>query len=113
GMVEGSPLVPSDRLPAVRRGDVGVKPPIRRLSGKSVGFADGSEERIDRIVYATGYRITIPYLSCPQLAPEGRELPLYRRIVPPELSGLYLAGFVDAPGGLLPVIEAQGNWIAS
>ncbi len=35
------------------------------------------------------------------------------RIVPPELPGLYFAGFVDAPGGLLPVVEDQGEWIAA
>jgi hypothetical protein len=40
-------------------------------------------------------------------------LPLYRRIAPPELRGLYFAGFVDAPGGLLPVVESQGQWIAA
>jgi hypothetical protein len=27
--------------------------------------------------------------------------------------GLFLAGFVDAPGGLLPVVETQGQWIAA
>jgi dimethylaniline monooxygenase (N-oxide forming) len=26
---------------------------------------------------------------------------------------LYFAGFVDAPGGLLPVVEAQAEWIAA
>jgi hypothetical protein len=112
-IVEGIPIVSSELLPAVRRGDVVVKPAILRLSGNSVRFVDGSEERIDRIVYASGYRITIPFLSSSLLAPEGRELPLYRRIAPPELRGLYFAGFVDAPGGLLPVVEAQGEWIAS
>jgi hypothetical protein len=78
-----------------------------------VRFVDGSEERIDRIVYATGYRISLPYLASPLASAEGRELPLYRRIVPPEARGLYFAGFVDAPGGLLPVVEAQGRWIAA
>jgi hypothetical protein len=53
--------------------------------------------------------------TCPAslLSAEGRELPLYRRIVPPELRGLHFAGFVDAPGGLLPVVETQGEWIAA
>src|SRR4029453_7174985 len=42
---------------------------------------------------------------------EGRDLPLYRRIAPPELGGLYFAGFVDAPRGLLPLVEPRGEWI--
>jgi dimethylaniline monooxygenase (N-oxide forming) len=30
-----------------------------------------------------------------------------------DVVGLYFAGFVDAPGGLLPVVEAQAEWIAA
>jgi hypothetical protein len=111
--VEGIPIVSSELLPAVRRGDVVVKPAIDQLSGSSVHFMDGSEERLDRIVYATGYRINLPYLSSLLVSADGRDLPLYRRIVPPGLPGLYFAGFVDAPGGLLPVVETQGQWIAA
>jgi cation diffusion facilitator CzcD-associated flavoprotein CzcO len=111
--VEGIPIVSSELLPAVRRGDVVVKPAIDRLSGNSVRFVDGSAERVDRIVYATGYRINFPNLSSSLVSADGRDLPLYRRIAPPELRGLYFAGFVDAPGGLLPVVESQGRWIAA
>jgi hypothetical protein len=111
--LEGIPIVSSELLPAVRGGGVVVKPAIDRLSGSSVRFVDGSEERIDRIVYATGYRISFPYLSSLLVSADGRDLPLYRRIVPPGLPGLYFAGFVDAPGGLLPVVETQGQWIAA
>jgi glycine/D-amino acid oxidase-like deaminating enzyme len=112
-LLEGIPIVSSDLLPAVRRGDVVVKPAIEQLSGDSVRFADGSEEPVDHIVYATGYRISLPFLSFSFVAVDGRDLPLYRRLVPPGLRGLFLAGFVDAPGGLLPVVEAQGKWIAA
>jgi Flavin-binding monooxygenase-like len=111
--VEGIPIVSSELLPAVRRGDVVVKPAIDRLSGVCARFVDGSDERLDHIVYATGYRINFPYLSSLMVSADGRDLPLYRRIVRPGLPGLYFAGFVDAPGGLLPVVETQGQWIAA
>jgi dimethylaniline monooxygenase (N-oxide forming) len=112
-LLEGIPIISSELLPAVRRGDVLVKPAIERLSGEGVRFVDGSEEPLDHIIYATGYRISLPFLSSSLLPAKGRELPLYRRIVPPELGGLHFAGFVDAPGGLLPVVEAQGEWISA
>jgi len=110
-VLEGIPIVSSELLPAVRRGDVVVKPAIDRLNGSSVRFVDGSVQRVDEIVCATGYRISLPYLS--DASADGRNFPLYRRIVPPNLRRLYFAGFVDAPGGLLPVVEAQGQWIAA
>jgi dimethylaniline monooxygenase (N-oxide forming) len=112
-LLEGIPIVSSDLLPAVRRGDVVVKPAIDRLSRYGACFVDGSEEPVDDIVYATGYRISVPFLSSALLSAGGRDLPLYRRIAASELAGLYFAGFVDAPGGLLPVVEAQGHWIAA
>lgn len=102
-----------DLLPGLRRGDVVVKPAIYRLAGDRVGFVDGTEEPIDRIIYATGYRISLPFLSSSLITPRGRDLPLYRRIAPPSIGGLFLAGFLDAPGGLLPVVETQGEWIAA
>jgi Flavin-binding monooxygenase-like len=112
-LLEGIPIISSDLLPAVRRGEVVVKPAIERLSGDSVRFMDGSEERVDHIVCATGYRISFPFLSSSLLSAKGRELPLYRRIAPPDIGRLYFAGFVDTPGGLLPVVETQGDWIAA
>jgi Flavin-binding monooxygenase-like len=112
-LLEGIPIVSSDLVPAVERGDVVVKPGIDRLAGERVRFLDGSEECVDHIVYATGYRISLPFLSSSLVAADGRDFPLYRRIVPPPVSGLFFAGFVDAPGGLLPVVESQGEWIAA
>jgi len=112
-LLEGVPIISSQLLPAVSRGEVAVKPGIERLAADRVRFTDGTEEPVDRIVYATGYRIDLPFLAPSLVAPRGRELPLYRRIVPPGLGGLLFAGFVDAPGGLLPVVETQAEWIAA
>jgi dimethylaniline monooxygenase (N-oxide forming) len=112
-LLEGIPIVSSDLIPAVRRGEVVVKPAIDRLGHDRVYFVDGSEEVLDRIVYCTGYRISLPFMTSSLVSASGRDFPLYRRIVPTDLSGLFLTGFVDAPGGLLPVVEAQGEWIAA
>jgi cation diffusion facilitator CzcD-associated flavoprotein CzcO len=112
-LLEELPTLSSELLPAVRRGAVAVRPGIERLDGDRVRFAGGREEEFDAIVYATGYRISLPFLAPDLLQPEGRRLPLYRRIVPPGLRGLFLAGFLDAPSGLLPIVEAQGAWIAA
>jgi dimethylaniline monooxygenase (N-oxide forming) len=112
-VLEGIPIISSDLLPAVRGGNVVVKPAIDRLGQDRVRFVDGSEEMLDRIVYCTGYRISLPFLPSSLMSADGRDFPLYRRIVPLDVNGLFFAGFVDAPGGLLPVVEAQGEWIAA
>jgi flavin-binding monooxygenase-like protein len=112
-LLENVPIPSSDLLPAVRDGAIAIRPAIERLNGASVRFADGSEEPFDAIVYATGYEMRFPFMAPGVLEPRGRELPLLRRIVPPNAENLFLAGFVDAPGGLLPIVELQGEWIAA
>jgi dimethylaniline monooxygenase (N-oxide forming) len=113
-LLEGIPIISSDLLPAVRRGAVAVRPAVERLIGDRVRFADGTEEPFDDIVYATGYQISLPFLAPDLISISGREVPLYRRIVPPAApAGLFLVGCIDAPGGLLPLVETQGNWIAA
>ena len=112
-ILEGVPTISSDLLPAVRRAEILVRPPIEFLAADSVRFTDGSEEPFDCIIYATGYDISLPFLPHQLAGAGGRELPLYRHIVAPDCSGLLFAGFVDAPGGLLPVVETQGEWIAA
>src|SRR5262249_12429084 len=111
-LLEQIPTVSSELGPALRSGAIAVRPEIRRLDGALVSFTDGSVEAIDRIVCATGYRISLPFLSASLAAIRGTALPLYRRIVAPDLPGLYFIGMVDAPGGLLPIVERQAAWLA-
>jgi cation diffusion facilitator CzcD-associated flavoprotein CzcO len=113
-LLEGIPIISSDLIRAVRCGAVAVRPAVARLVGDRVRFADGSEEQFDDIIYATGYRISLPFLAPDLVSVDGREAPLYRRIVPPAApAGFFLAGYIDAPGGLLPLVETQGDWIAA
>jgi cation diffusion facilitator CzcD-associated flavoprotein CzcO len=106
------PAVSSDLLPALRSGALSARPEVERVDGSTVAFVDGTRAEIDMIVCATGYRLTLPFLSPAVLAPRGMALPLYRRIVPPDVPGLYFIGLVDAPAGLLPIVERQSAWLA-
>src|SRR4029453_9783666 len=97
-LLEGIPIVSSDLLPAVRRGDVVVKPAIDRLRQDRGPLVGRSEEMVDGIIYCTGYRTSLPFLTGSLVTANGRDFPLYRRIVPPDIGGFFFVGFVDAPG---------------
>ncbi len=112
-LFEAHPTVSSELLPRLGHGDISPKPNIDRFSGgRSVRFADGTEEEIDLVVYCTGYKITFPFFQ-PQVfaAPENR-LPLYRRVAAPERPGLYFIGFIQPLGPIMPLAEAQCEWVA-
>ena len=111
-ILEQIPAVSSDLVPALRNGALTVRPEVEALAGEQVRFAGGDAETVDAIVCATGYCISLPFLPPGVLDPDGHSVPLYRRIVPPQLPGLYCIGLIDAPGGLLPLVEAQSAWLA-
>jgi cation diffusion facilitator CzcD-associated flavoprotein CzcO len=111
-LLSAHPTVSSDLLPRIGHGDVTVKPNIERLEGDSVRFTDGSVEKIGTIVYCTGYKINFPFLDDDLISAADNRVPLYRRVVPPEHPGLYFVGLLQPLGAIMPLAEAQSEWIA-
>jgi cation diffusion facilitator CzcD-associated flavoprotein CzcO len=112
-LLEAHPTVSSELLPRIGHGDIAVKPNIARFAGgRRVRFADGSEEQIDLVVYCTGYEITFPFLDEKVFAARDNRMPLYKRAVSVESPGLYFLGFIQPLGPLMPLAEAQAEWIA-
>ncbi len=97
---------------ALKAGRVTPKPGIERLDGKRVVFTDGSSVRADLMVWATGYNVSFPFLDSELVNPEGNDLPLWKRTVHPDLSGLYFIGLLQPIGAVMPLAEAQSQWVA-
>lgn len=99
-------------VPYCGHGWIRMKPNVRELRGSTVLFDDGSEEPVDCIIQATGYRTRFPFLD-PTLFQLGDGVaPLYRRMLPPELPGLCLLGLVQPVGPTIPLVEVQARWLA-
>lgn len=112
-LFEAHPTVSSELLPRLGHGDIAPKPNIDRFTGnRTIRFADGSEEEIDLVIYCTGYKITFPFFQPEVLAAPDNRLPLYRRVVSPERPGLYFIGFIQPLGPIMPLAEAQCEWVA-
>ena len=112
-LLEAHPTVSSELLPRVGHGDIAIKPNIERFAGgRTVRFADGSEEEIDLVVYCTGYRIAFPFLDPEVFEAKDNRMPLYRRVAAPDQPGLFFIGFVQPLGPIMPIAEAQSEWVA-
>ncbi len=112
-LLEAHPTVSSELLPRIGHGDITVKPNIERFTGgRTIRFDDGSEEQIDLVVYCTGYKIEFPFLDAGVFAAQDNRMPLYKRAVSVENPGLYFLGFVQPLGPIMPIAEAQSEWIA-
>ena len=112
-LLEAHPTISSDLLPRIGHGDILIKPNIAEFAGgRTVRFVDGSEEELDLVVWCTGYKITFPFFDPGLISAPDNEIPLYRRVVSPEHPGLYFIGLLQPLGAIMPLAEAQSEWIA-
>ncbi len=111
-LLQAHPTVSAELLNLVGHGRIAFQGDLAELRGDRVRFADGSEEPIDVIVYATGYRVSFPFLRPEVIDPAGNEVRLYRQVVHPELPGLYFIGLIQPLGAIMPLAEVQSRWVA-
>ncbi|HQY63569.1 MAG TPA: NAD(P)-binding domain-containing protein [Polyangiaceae bacterium] len=109
---EAHPTISSRILDRLAHGAVTPKPNLERLDGGEVVFVDGSRERVDAVIYATGYKVTFPFFDESFVSAKDNELPLYKRVFHPEHEGLAFAGLLQPLGAIMPLAEAQGLWLA-
>ncbi|XP_071381100.1 flavin-containing monooxygenase 5-like [Centroberyx affinis] len=106
--------VVNDELPSrILSGRVQVKPNVKEFCGSSVVFVDGSIiDKVDVVVFATGYNYSFPFLPSALQAKCGYRLRLYQHVFPPGLSQPTLAvvGFIHALGAINPLAEMQARW---
>lgn len=112
-LLEAHPTVSAELLSRLGHGDIAVRPNIDRFAGgRTVRFADGSEEEVDLVVYCTGYKITFPFFEENVVSAADNRLSLYRRVASVEHPGLYFIGFIQPLGAIMPLAEAQAEWVA-
>ena len=92
-------------------GAITAKPGIERLDGDRVVFVDGSSAVADLLVWATGYRVSFPFLDPGLVQARDNDLPLWKRTVHPDLPGLFFIGLLQPVGAVMPLAEAQSAWV--
>ena len=110
-LLSAHPTISDDILTRLGHGDITVKPNIDRLDGDKVFFTDGTAEQIDIVVYCTGYKISFPFLDSTTVSAVDNQVSLYHRVVDPDHPGLYFIGLVQPLGAIMPLAEAQSEWV--
>ncbi len=100
-------------LPYIGHGYISVKPNVAELRGDRIAFEDGSDEAVDAVIYATGYRTSFPFLDKAVFEPDRQAGELYRRMISLDHPSLIFAGLVQPIGPTIPLVERQGKWIAA
>ncbi len=113
GLFQNHPTISDTILHRITHGEVRPITGIERFEGERVVFTDGRVEDVDLIVWATGYRVTIPFLSQDYLGADAEAMPLYKRVVHLEDPSLMFTGLMQSTGAALPVVEAQAKLAAA
>ena len=103
------PTINSTLLDLVRATRIRFRPELRAIAGSRVRFADGVEAEYDTIVAATGYRISHPFFATDLVDYSQGPVPLYLRMLPANLSGLYFIGLFQPLGPIWPAAELQAK----
>ena len=112
--LDGHPSVSGEFLLRVGSGDIHPKGAIERLDGDGVVFADGTREKIDAIVWATGYNVSFPFLKLEDLSPgEDNKFPLFKRMVRPGYENLFFLGLAQPLPTLVNFAEQQSKFVVA
>lgn len=111
--LDGHPSVSGEFLTRVGCGDITPKPGIERLDGDFVVFTDGTREKVDAIVWATGYNTTFPFFKQDELTPKDNVFPLFKRMVQPGRETLFFLGLAQPLPTLVNFAEQQSKLVVA
>ncbi len=106
------PTVSGRILDRIIHGAIAPRPNIAQLGPDWVRFTDGTQVHADVVIYCSGYRITFPFFDEGFLAAPDNRLDLFRRVFRPGDPSLAFVGLAQPLGAIMPIAEAQGQWIA-
>jgi hypothetical protein len=112
GLFQDHPTITDTVLSRISHGELTPKPGIATLAPDAVTFTDGSDERVDAIVWCTGYRVSMPFLDQELTGPDPKELPLYKRIFHLDCPNLFFIGLMQSTGSAFPIVERQAQILA-
>lgn len=104
------PIMNTQLLHYLGHGDISAKPDVERFEGTEVVFVDGSRERIDLVLLATGYRRHFPFLELGghDLHPDDLYLTLVHRRHP----SLVFMGIFETDGAAYEIFARQADLAA-
>jgi hypothetical protein len=106
---QAHPIMNSLVLYHIGHGDIVAKTDIKQFLDSEVEFIDNSKEKIDLILYATGYEPNFPFLDPLDIKIDDDFSQAYMFMFDKKYDNLFYGGYVNAPSGFGNVANACGN----
>ncbi|MEM9353740.1 MAG: NAD(P)-binding domain-containing protein [Planctomycetota bacterium] len=111
-LFETHPIINSQLHHHVGHGRLTLRPDIERFEGNLVYFVDGSQTQVDLVVFATGFKLTMPFLEDRFLPSGSGNRGFYLNIFHPERDDLFIAGMIQPDSGQWGLVDDQALAIA-
>ena len=112
-LFESHPLMNTQILHYLSHGDCIAKPDITSFDADEVVFADGSRERIDLVITATGYHQTCPFLDDGVLETKGGRPDLYLGMFARNHPNLAALGLIEFAAAAYPTFDRMAEVIVA
>lgn len=107
------PIMNTQLLHYLGHGDIAYRPDIERFEGKRVFFNDGNSEEIDLIVFATGYKVTYPYMDKDLFEWISKYPDLYLSSLHREFDNVCCLGLHQTDGGAYDFFTLQADMMCN
>jgi cation diffusion facilitator CzcD-associated flavoprotein CzcO len=94
-LLTSHPIMNTQVLHHLGHGDLIARPDVARFTEDSVVFADGTSERVDIVILATGYDYRLPFLDDDLLPWRDGRPELYLNMFSRDHDGLAVLGFIE------------------
>ena len=112
-LFESHPILNSQIHHHVGHGRLALRPDVKRFDGRRVEFVDGSSAEFDLVIYATGYRVTIPFIDRAHLNWKGEAPRLFMNVFHPERDDLFCIGLIQPDSGQFGLVDYQAKLVAN
>jgi len=108
------PTLNTEILDRIRHGKILPRPGIRDAHGRSIRFTDGTEGEFDVVIWATGFKLDMPFLKdvCPDWS-DATQVPLYLKMMLADIPNLYFIGLIQPIGCIWVLADLQAKIAAA
>jgi len=111
------PVVNGDLYERIAAGSLAPAADVAAFEGDHVRFADGRCEPFDIVIFATGYRITHPFIApehlCAEATPAGEDCPrLFLNLLHPTRNDIAVVGLIQPDSGQWGITGLQARLVA-
>ena len=112
-LFESHPLLNSQLLHYLQHGDIKAKGDVKCFDENDVVFVDGTREKIDLVIYATGYNMAIPYVPEAYFDWHGGRPKLNLTAFNPKHSNLFGVGYLETNSSAYTLFDRVSQMVAN